>query len=80
MSNAAPNVEVSAKDLMALSVGDVVEAPSMMASLSSEPTLMLVTSASPELVEFCISYFGAVIAIAELTNNQGEFSWAYKRV
>ena len=62
--------------LMALSLGDVVEAPSIFCGLTNEATILQVVKVEPKVVTFRVSYFGAFIATKKLAQNKkGEFSW-----
>lgn len=71
--------EVNLQDLMSLSVGDLVEAPSLFGP-GSEPSLFQVSSVAPGSVSFFVTAFGVALCKASLEYINGEFSWTYKPV
>lgn len=66
---------VDLESLMALTPGDVVEVPSLMAGLSSEATLLQVALKEPDCLTFRITYFGVVLGKRYLTRKEGALVW-----
>ena len=62
--------------LMSLSVGDVVEAPSFLAGMTTEATLFQVIRTEPNSVTFRLTFFGVPLKNATLTKTEtGDLSW-----
>jgi len=69
-----PNLD----DFLTLTLGDIVEAPSLMGGMTQENTLLQVDGKTKDSTRFRMTFYGVHIGRAVLTkNDKGAFKWTY---